>query len=371
MSTTAASNTPTPTPASAPDFNPMAGKVNEKTYAGGGTTAAPVVDIPEPSFAPPPLDLTDEAPLPEEGGSKKEGGKKSEGKPGPAPFNQEMNELSDPEKKKAAEQSAAFIMNIYKAAHHWGNGMIQISDKKISRLQMEGEINLSVGVPYAHHGFISLGEFIQEYNNQAGEVLTVEPEFEEAVLPPLTRVLAKKGMGMTDENYLMFMFGTDIVKKGQMIYSMKRQTREILQFAKDQTANGRTMRNQPTTSLQAVRTEAAAPAADSQEQPAPAPVHEAPVVPITGTTLQEKALASVSVEADRTGLPTYGDPDKVRRLDEVMQLDAKEQRKVNNARKTLGKELGTPKPRRKKGTGVPGAAEPRRQSGKNPGGAKK
>jgi hypothetical protein len=341
-------------------FNPLNDKVNEKTYAGGGTAGvAGNMDIPEPIFNPPPLDLEGSTPSASDGDkTKKDATKKVQ-----EPFNQEMNELSDPEKKKAAEQAATFAMTMYKGLHTWGNSMIRISDKKINKLQSSGEIDLRVGVPYGQHGFVQLGEFINEYNTQAGEVLQVAPEWEEAVMPALTRVLAKRGAGMTDENFLMFMVGQDVLSKSMTVVNMRRTTNDILAFAKEQTSNGRMYRPQATMAMPQQPVQEAAPVS-----------HEAPIVQMTespvvheGTTLQEQALNRVRVDGGNGGniLPEVGKQSKLDTMNQVYERELKEKQKSEKLRKGLGKSNQVPKPRRKRNNGVPGAKKETR--GRKPG----
>jgi hypothetical protein len=334
-------------------FNPLDEKINEKIYAGGGAAGrVPSEDIAEPQFMPPPIDLNGDTPSASDGEKpKKESGKKTS-----EPFNQELNELSDPEKKKAAEQAAQFAMSLYKGLHLWGNSMIRISDRKINKLQSAGDIDLNVGVPYGNLGFVRLGEFISEYNSQAGEVLQVSQEFEENVLPPLTRVLAKKGMGMTDENYLAFMFGQDMISKGMTVMSMRRTTKDILAFAKEQTTAGRT-----------VQATMAMPSAPVQQEQAPV-VHmtESPVAN-EPTTLQDRALANVQASAAGEGgviLPNIGSNGKIKQINELYEQDLKVKQKEENIRKKLGKSNQVPKPRRKR-TAVPGKKETRGRKPKN------
>jgi hypothetical protein len=322
-------------------FDPLGEKVNEKSYAGGGAGQAPVQDIAEPVFAPPKLDMNTAPSKEELSGSKKSGNNNSSTSSAASqPFNQEMNELSDPEKKKAAEQAALFAMSMYKGAHIWANAnLVQISEKKINKLQMEGEIDLNIPVPYSHHGMVRLGEFITEYNGQAGEILVVEKEFEEAVMPPLTRVLAKRGAGMSDEQFLLFMLGQDVIKKGIMISQMKGQVKDILSFAREQTAAAR-MRpvvNAPVVAMHAVKEE---------------PLVQEPVVrQPQGTTLQEQALNKVRVDgagSEGTILPDlHGSPERVNSMQALMEKDASEQLKKHKTRQAL-QNGGIPKPRKKK-----------------------
>ena len=111
-----------------------------------------------------------------------------------------------------------------------------ISEKKLSKLQDEGELNLSAMIDYDYGRKMRAGEFFQEWNNQVmkdGGVLQVSDEFKEEVTPVLERVLAKRGIGMTDEQLLMFMFGKDIAAKGLIFFQMKGQMNHMIQSIKN------------------------------------------------------------------------------------------------------------------------------------------
>lgn len=334
------------TPQVGNDFNPLSGKVNEKSYAGGGAGTAPVVDIAEPVFVPPNLN-TQEPPKREEPGSKKTAGSSSAQSAQPSGFNQELNELNDSEKMKAAQQAAQFGMTLYKGAHTWANAnLVQISDRRINKLMQEGEIDLDVPVPYSQHGMVRLGEFIQEFNVQSGEVLVVEKEFEDAVMPPLTRVLAKHGAGMTDENYLMFMFGQDIITKAIKVAQLRGTVKDIISFAKEQTATNRLRPMAPVVPMQAVVDQPVEVGVTASA--GGAPVHHEP------TTLQERALASVRVNAAGDGviLPDVkGSAEQTKAMVELLEKDSKDLLKKRKVRQTLANG-GAPRPRRRK-AGVP------------------
>lgn len=340
--------TPNPTePIS--DFNPLGGKVNEKSYAGGGAGTAPVIDIAEPTFAAPNFN-NQEPPKREEPNAKKSNGGSQQASSSSG-FNQELNELNDSEKMKAAQQAAQFGMTLYKGLHTWANAnLVQISDRKINKLIQEGEVDLDVAVPYSQHGMVRMGEFIQEFNVQAGEVLVVEKEFEDSVIPPLTRVLAKHGAGMTDENYLLFMFGQDIITKGIKVAQLRGTVKDIILFAKEQTASGRLRPVAPVVPMNAVVEQPVEVGVTASAATSPAPVVNMP------TTLQEQALASVRVNgAGDSGviLPNVkGSAEQTKAMVDLMEKDVKDNLKRNTIRKKLANG-GAPKPRRKKSTGVP------------------
>ena len=85
-------------------------------------------------------------------------------------------------------------------------------------------------IPVSPTSTISVREFIDEYNNQVTEVLVVDEEFVEKVRPVMIRVFAKRGYGMTDEQYLIFAFGKDILQKGAQLYTFKKSLTQSLKM---------------------------------------------------------------------------------------------------------------------------------------------
>lgn len=205
-------------------FNPLDEAVNEKAYSrpnvntSGSEFTRP---IEEPRYAPPPMEkkkLYEDQPKPKE------------------PINPELRDLPKKDKEMAASQMAKMIIQGYSWAHDLANKGLMISEKKLSKLQEEGELNLSAMIDYDYGRKMRAGEFFQEWNNQImkdGGVLQVSDEFKEEVTPVLERVLAKRGIGMTDEQLLMFMFGKDIAAKGLIFFQMKGQMNHMIQSIKN------------------------------------------------------------------------------------------------------------------------------------------
>jgi hypothetical protein len=71
-------------------------------------------------------------------------------------------------------------------------------------------------------------EFFQNFNEQAEEAISYDPEFGEKVRPAMERVFAKKGWGMTDEQFLLVAFGKDAAWKGVQIMTLKKTANGIM-----------------------------------------------------------------------------------------------------------------------------------------------
>ena len=130
-------------------------------------------------------------------------------------------------------------------------------------------------IPISQTQTISVHEFIGEYNRQVTETLVVEKEFIDKVRPVMIRVFAKRGYGMTDEQYLMFAFGKDILQKGAQLYTFKKSLTQSLKMMTE-------MYNQQTKPSYNQNTgpqgpaPSPAPSPPPQPEPAPSPQPEEP-----------------------------------------------------------------------------------------------
>jgi hypothetical protein len=245
------------------ELNVLDEAVNEKGYSRPNISVDAETlnqSIPEPSFAPPPVDFS----KPPSEDFKKE---KRE------PINPEMEDLPKGDKAMASEVLAGMILDGYGMLHMLANRGLMVSEKKLIKMQQEGEINLNVEIPYEYNKKIRAGEFFQEYNNQAENLLSVSDEFKEEVTPVLKKVLQKRGLGLTPEQQLMYMFGKDIAGKAVMFVSMKSQLNQMIEVIKDATTGGMPI---PQTAPQPTPTPP-----PPAEEPVYAPEYEEPIDIIT------------------------------------------------------------------------------------------
>lgn len=229
------------------DFNPLDEQVNEKAYTTPNTNTQGIdlnAPIPEPRFTPPPMDKRT---------INQEQGKQ----PKPEPLNPEMKNLGKKDTEMAAGHMAKLIIQGYEWMHQLANKGLQVSEKKLNKLQAEGEINLNAMIDYDYGKKIRAGDFFVEYNQQVSNVLTVSQEFKDEATPLLEKVLAKRGIGMTDEQMLMFVFGKDIAAKSMIFFQQKAQMNHMLASIKEATM--------------AQYAQAAPPPTASQAAPQPAP----------------------------------------------------------------------------------------------------
>jgi hypothetical protein len=200
--------------------------VNVKSYTTPNVNTSGVnlnAPIEEPRFNAPPID------------TKRTINQEQGKQPKPEPLNPEMKNLGKKDTEMAAGHMAKLIIQGYEWMHQLANKGLQVSEKKLNKLQAEGEINLNAMIDYEMGKKIRAGDFFLEYNQQVGTVLQVSQEFKDEATPLLEKVLAKRGIGMTDEQMLMFVFGKDIAAKSMIFFQQKTQMNMMLASIKEAT----------------------------------------------------------------------------------------------------------------------------------------
>ena len=215
------------------DFNILDEQVNEKSYTQPNVSLSSndlKTPIDEPSFTPPPASSDDDF-------KPKETAEEIRAKKNPEPFNPEMKYLPKKEQNMAAEQLADLIFVGYGRLHDLANYGLQIDPKKLNKMHKEGKINLNAMVEYDIGSEMAARDFFQEYNKEMQGFFKLDDEFVEDVKPVLVRVLAKKGIGMTDENYLLFKLAEDAGTKAFMFIQQKRQIGQMLKVIGEATTS--------------------------------------------------------------------------------------------------------------------------------------
>jgi len=204
-------------------FNPLDAPVNEKSYTRPNVSFDPSeinTPIPEPVFTPPPIEKKTE--------------EKREKKP-IEPFNEQLNDLPNKEKSASSEQMATMIIEGYALICGLVEKSLVISDKKVRKLEMDGDVDMNLTVQFPNNIQLTFKEFVDEFNKQAEGTLAVTDDFKNEVRPVLIRILQKKGIGLTDEQFLIFIFAKDVITKGFQFAALKSQINEMIEMMKNQT----------------------------------------------------------------------------------------------------------------------------------------
>ena len=226
------------------DYNPFAESVVERDYSTPKVASGVVEDIDEPQFIPPSYeDIVS-------GGAEGEGVEPDDlGSPFDNP-NPAFNELENKDKKIACESLVDTALDAYEQLHKYAQFVVKVDEEELLQKHQAGKIDLNETIPVSENGdTMTISEFMGQYNQQGQEALSYDKEFGYKVRPAMVRVFMKKGWGMSDEQYLLYMFGKDIAVKVGIMYQLKKTintTLETLEKAhKRNTGGGETASMQP------------------------------------------------------------------------------------------------------------------------------
>lgn len=204
-------------------YNPLGQNVEEKEYTKANIKVkGDIGDIAEPSFEPPTLDELDYSEEEEEEQEDPVFGK------------QDLNDLPPKEKKESSAQLVELVLQGYSALHVFGQKFATINDQKLYEKQAKGEIDLRMHIPISETQSVGVGDFVESYNQEVAETLSVDDDFKESVRPVMERIASKKGYGLSDEQFLLVMFGKDIIQKTAGVISLKRQLDKTLDIVFEQ-----------------------------------------------------------------------------------------------------------------------------------------
>jgi len=204
------------------DYNPFAQSVVEREYSTPKVASGVTEEIDEPTFMPPSYeDIVAER---EGGGMVEDLSENPFDNPNPA-----LNDLDSKDKKIACESLVDTCLDAYEQLHKYAQYVVKVDEDDLMQRQASGKIDLNEIIPVTENGdTMSVGEFVGQFNQQSSEALKYDKEFGFKVRPAMVRVFMKKGWGMSDEQYLMYMFGKDIAVKVGIMYSLKKTINSTL-----------------------------------------------------------------------------------------------------------------------------------------------
>lgn len=310
--------------ASYDDFNPLAESVAERSYTRLKIDPnSNLGELDEPMFEAPSFEDFDDAP------------NEQDSKADPGFANPSLNNLDNKEKRYATEQMVDTVLDGYERLTDLGNNIVQVKESKLKRMYADGEIDPSIQIPIDSQGnTVSVEEFVKEFNSQTSDAIKTTPEFKETVRPAMVRVFEKRGIGMTDEQFLMYHFGVDLATKGITIFALRKQMTSIFDMLKEMSGSAPAAPTQPK----------AKPRAEKRREPV-----EYDVAPEVESILDEDVDINIKVtETDpfRRGVPTFkgdptfGDPDVLNQLERLSEEAPKPKK---DSVKTAGRRGRPPK----------------------------
>jgi hypothetical protein len=114
-------------------------------------------------------------------------------------------------------------LDAYEQAHRYAQYVVKVDEETLMQKQAQGKLDLSMQIPVSETGdTMSVAEFVAQYNEQSANALKYDKDFGYKVRPAMIRVFMKRGWGMTDEQFLMYMFGKDIAVKVGIMYQLRK-----------------------------------------------------------------------------------------------------------------------------------------------------
>lgn len=152
--------------------------------------------------------------------------------------NPALNDLSKKEKRLGAEKAADTALGAYafvceKLFVPLASINTQTIEEKIATGEMSDQITFVVD---DEGNQANIRQYASVFNANVSESLKVDDEFIEDVREPLIRIMEKRGLAMTDEQYVALAFGKDLLTKGMIVFELKRSTKTITNMIIEQTA---------------------------------------------------------------------------------------------------------------------------------------
>jgi hypothetical protein len=200
------------------DYNPFSESVVERDYATPKPASGLIDELEEPSFMPPTYEDIIQDRQEQEATGVNDTFDNPFDNPNPA-----MNDLDNKDKKIACESLVDTVLDAYEQAHRYAQYVVKVDEETLMQKQAQGKLDLSMQIPVSETGdTMSVAEFVAQYNEQSANALKYDKDFGYKVRPAMIRVFMKRGWGMTDEQFLLYMFGKDIAIKVGIMFQLKK-----------------------------------------------------------------------------------------------------------------------------------------------------
>lgn len=175
------------------DYNPLAGNVPPRGEH-AKIKVDPSITKPIPDFVPPAADMfTSESETKE-------------------PVNPGLNAPEAGDKNQAAEAMVNFIIDIWRFLKEAAAKGVQIPTTKLVSLHVEQKIDMHYPVPLGDGKWTTFAYAIEQFNVQVQQPFTVSEDFITRVKQPMIREFARRGIGFTDMQQIMALWGFEIIK---------------------------------------------------------------------------------------------------------------------------------------------------------------
>jgi len=223
------------------DYNPLLNEAPiQKEYQKANLNAQNIpTEIPEPTFEKPTIDfslegINSEEPNIEEKISENDSQENNKSES----FNPQFNDLSKKDKRISAELMADTAIGGYEfIINNLLVPVAKIKEQKVEEKILNKEINPNITfVVDAENNRANVREYVSVYNETVDDALEVTDAFKNTIREPLIRIAEKRGIGMTDEQFVALELGKDLLSKGIIVFQLKKSTNMILNMLEAETA---------------------------------------------------------------------------------------------------------------------------------------
>jgi hypothetical protein len=309
------------------DFNPLQENVKQRPYTRPNVEIVDVTPIAEPIFTPPSFEELQNGFEAQNGGGqgakiddRQVWGQSDEDMGNANPY---VEQLDKKDQKMASSALADAVLDGYSQLNGFGNKLVQFDPNKIEDLMRKGEIDPNITLPINGQN-IGILDYVNEYNSQTKDVISVSPEFIDKVRPVLVRVLMKRGIGMTDEQLLAYYFGIDILTKGATIYGLRKQNASLLEALKDMSSGAPRSTpppSQPTQPTQPTQQQYSEPEPEARQEVKQERQYVEPeeVVVIKEEPIQEAVVVDEPIRRSRQTRPApkFGDEAILQQMEDI------------------------------------------------------
>jgi hypothetical protein len=151
----------------------------------------------------------------------------------PAYINPDLDNLTDADKFNAAKSAATEAANWYCNLKPMGfSYLAKPSKKSLDHKIRDGIIDPEIRIQ-TQDGVVSLKDSINSIQTQAETIFTPKADFKTRIIPPLTKIFMKRGIGMTPEQEVLSILAEDVGTSVLALIQLRSMTTELLEYAAD------------------------------------------------------------------------------------------------------------------------------------------
>lgn len=264
--------------------------------------------------------------------------------------NPALNDLSKKEKRLGAEQAADTALGAYAfVCEKLFVPLASINTQKIEEQLATGEMSDQITFVVDDEGNqANIRQYASVFNANVSESLKVDNEFIEDVREPLIRIMEKRGLAMTDEQYVALAFGKDLLTKGMIVFELKRSTKTITNMIVEQTALLR-QSLQPNIAPVQEKTEFKEEVKNNPEIVPASPSSTATTTETLEVKLEEKPQNSNFQQREALqGMPDFGNPNQLAAIEAMVAAEEapKIARPSRNSRNSANPAKTKPNPKK-------------------------